>query len=278
MTRIFAPLVLSLALLPAAAGADVAAPCRGSISTPTDGATSVPLDVVIRGGWSCESSKDAPSFVDEDGAVVAATLTDEGAEFSLTPDVPLLPDRAYRLEFPVPTCNKSQALVRFTTAVAPTLVAVRSFGTSDEVHAIGIELSEPLAAELDADAATGFVSVAMSDFAAKPVLSLGPAFASLTASYKTLTNRPPTGGKVRVTLRKGLPFASGATLQADIVRTFAIDDGDAVLLQPAGIVDSCSSAGCSAATHPGHGALPATALLVLFGLGLSFRRRVAGVA
>jgi hypothetical protein len=244
-------LVAASVLMPAfpvRADEPVTVVCSHRIVTPHHGATNVPLHGVIRGTTGgCTPTQ--PIYVTESGTAVAATIAFDDESFTLTPDVPLAPDTGYRVDFASGSaCGTPPGRVVFSTGATPGMRRVTSIADQGRLFAVSILLTEPVADAADLSANAGFVSMTVVGQAA-PALNTS-AGTELSFSFKGQTTQPKVGTAVTVTLRKGLAFASGASLKDDIeIRFISKDHSSAIVYQAGGSLGPCdtSSGGCSAA-------------------------------
>ncbi len=213
-------LLLSLAFAPALAFATPPAqPCRTTITSPADGATGVKLDAAVTGTSVC--SGQAPQFVDDTGATVPADFVITGGNFSLKPLAPLAPNRTYTVTFGNhSTCDTPTGKSTFTTAAKPAIRHLNFIGAVGELHAVDVDLTEPVLQPTDLAEGSTLVSATVDGFALVPKIQTGQiAGKSFHIYFKNLPERPKATQKLHVRLHKGLRFASGVVLAEDLELT-----------------------------------------------------------
>lgn len=211
---------LALTLLPAHAFASaVPLPCRTHITSPLDGATAVPLDTVVTGPADCPAQ--APQFVDDVGASVPADFAVNYTTFSLKPLAPLAPNRTYTVTFDNhSTCGTPTGKATFTTAAKPAIRHLNFSSAAGELHAVDVDLTEPVLNPADLAEGSTLVSATVDGFALVPKVQAGQLPGkSFQIYFKLLPEKPELSRKLHVRLHKGLRFASGVALTADLELT-----------------------------------------------------------
>ncbi len=220
--------IASLLLLPILAFADVAVRCHASVTSPLPGSTAVAPDVVIRGSTACQVQ--APLFVDDAGAAVPAKFatqdTGGGATFTLTPLAPLAAHRTYSVTFPdhLP-CDGPLGQTQFTTGGTPGIRALTFQGSAGAVVGLDVYLTEPVLHPVDLANGTTWVTATVDGYALVPPVNSGlPSNDTLEFYYKLLPQWPTLAQTYHVQLHKGLQFASGSVLAADVEVTAVPND------------------------------------------------------
>lgn len=206
-------IVLVAMWVPMVGHAGGAAPCRTTITVPADGMTAVAVGVVVKGISSCGAQ--APEFTDDLGAEIQADLAFQGQSFTLTPKQPLAPGRTYTVRFPdASTCGTTSGITRFRTAPKPGIRHLDFARAQGDLHAVTVELTEPVAHLVDLSQASTQVTVTVEGFAQPPERTAVSPLA-MSATFKTLPTQPSDSQTVHVTLHAGLAFASGVVLDHD---------------------------------------------------------------
>ena len=249
-------LIACALLLPAIALADGLPPrCHTEITSPLPGATAVSVHAVVRASNPCQTQ--APVFVDDLGATIAAKLAPDSTSafaFTVTPLAPLAANRTYTVTFAdhLP-CDGPLGQTRFSTGGTPGIRALGFQTSGDALVGLDVSLTEPVLHAADLADGTTWVTATVDGYALVPPIYADPKkIDGLEFYYKPLAVWPTLAQTFHVRLHKGLQFASGVTLADDVEVTVVPKDAPYGWVVTGSRVDcalpdvSTSAFGCSA--------------------------------
>ena len=212
--------------------------CSARIAVPSDGSTNVPIDVVLQiveQDGECARSV----LTDQDGTVLETVTMAEplsrGRLLRLTPRAPLAAGHRFTLQLLSPLvsgCPDLQSVSRFTTAPAPAVIGVSFLPDGERIVGVSVALSEQVSKASDLEPQAGLLNVEVLGDGSHPIRRDDPQaptqdrgrFVSFKVIGYVREDLPRGSATFRVTLKRGLPFASGAALPADFSLDLVPDD------------------------------------------------------